>query len=369
MFDVVGNIANFLEKKYNMENLKAKKMIKFRLSDITKEFEGKDMTVLNLFNITAKLHSPAPLPYGMERVREGYFKTQLENISENLKPMESVKIEDVNYFNKPLGLLGDITINEAINNTQQGRKRQKWDVILNNFKVGINVLPLACAVIGYGLIMRTYVKHVYNKPIPQGMNLEMTNAHKLLRNQHLTVFAFLGAPLIGILLKKGVGLGLNNVFEIEILNPKNNTGQLETKTTENGIFLVFSYIIKKIPKWLKWARFALVLIIIGLLIANTLGLTVLKGFYFLYYIKNYIKIIFIVLYIFVIIFNILNIYFLSKFKNNSLKISEVLPEFIINWLKSIQIMSSSKESIKEFKNSCYLHISIYLFLIFIVIIL
>ena len=106
-----------------MENLEANKMINFRLSDITKEFEGKDMTVLDLFNITAKLHS------------EGYFKTQLENISENLKPMESVKIEDVNYFNKPLGLLGDITINEAINNTQQGRKRQKWDVILNNFKV------------------------------------------------------------------------------------------------------------------------------------------------------------------------------------------------------------------------------------------
>jgi hypothetical protein len=60
---------------------------------------------------------------------------------------------------------------------------------------------------------------------------------------------------------------------------------------------------------------------------------------------------------------------LNKAINKNLKISEVLPQFLINWLKEIETSSSTKEGIKEFKKTCYTEIWIYtvMFIIFILV--
>lgn len=63
---------------------------------------------------------------------------------------------------------------------------------------------------------------------------------------------------------------------------------------------------------------------------------------------------------FAIFYQILNLYLLHKFSTNkNYKISEVYPEFIIDWLRNIQILSSSKESIHVLKN--FLPASSYIF--------
>ncbi len=62
----------------------------------------------------------------------------------------------------------------------------------------------------------------------------------------------------------------------------------------------------------------------------------------------------------VILYYILNIFFLHKFINNNIKISSVLPNFIIIWLKELESISSNIETTQYFKNSCYIQILIYL---------
>lgn len=60
---------------------------------------------------------------------------------------------------------------------------------------------------------------------------------------------------------------------------------------------------------------------------------------------------------------------MHRFNNNNIIISDVLPNFIINWLNNIKIISSNKDSLNYFKNSCYIQILIYLVTMGIIIIL
>ena len=65
-------------------------------------------------------------------------------------------------------------------------------------------------------------------------------------------------------------------------------------------------------------------------------------------------------------YQLLNIYLLHKFSKQNVKIPKVLPEFIINWLNEFYIISSSIESIKFFKQTYYIQISLYLLIMIII---
>ena len=88
--------------------------------------------------------------------------------------------------------------------------------------------------------------------------------------------------------------------------------------------------IKKIPNWLKLI-FSLLLVII--LVLKLLGLSSLDVLNNPYYIKifSYISC------SLAIFYELLNLYLLHKFTNKNIKISEVLPEFIINWLQEFEV--------------------------------
>ena len=100
----------------------------------------------------------------------------------------------------------------------------------------------------------------------------------------------------------------------------------------------------------------------GILLLNLLGiLSVFTGVNSTYYLRLYIYTISSLS----ITFQLLNLYFLHKFSNSNgqSKISEVLPNFIIKWLKGIEIMSSTKEGIHSLKEECYIQISLYIVII------
>ena len=125
----------------------------------------------------------------------------------------------------------------------------------------------------------------------------------------------------------------------------------------SGFFMMLTNLNKKIPHWVKLFFKLLFLFIV---IVKLLGFkSIFDVFFNLYYFKMY-------GYIscsLVIIYQLLNLYFLHKFNNKSFKISDILPEFLISWLKEFEEICNSREAIKEFKNMCYIQIGIYLTII------
>lgn len=97
-------------------------------------------------------------------------------------------------------------------------------------------------------------------------------------------------------------------------------------------------------------------IFVFILLSLTLPTNILVGLFNNYYLKIYIYI----LASLFTIYQLVNLYLIYRFMNNNIKIPEVLPEFLINWLKEYEVFRSSKSGIKEYKNMCYIQISIYL---------
>ena len=120
----------------------------------------------------------------------------------------------------------------------------------------------------------------------------------------------------------------------------------------------FSNFFKKIPAWI--AKQLLISLIIFLIVLKLLGLSlptsILDVLFNIYYLKIYIYI----LTSLFTIYQLVNLYLIYKFMNNSIKIPEALPSFLINWLKEYEVFRSCKSSIKEYKNMCYTQISLYL---------
>jgi hypothetical protein len=132
--------------------------------------------------------------------------------------------------------------------------------------------------------------------------------------------------------------------------------------SSNALFLLIKNIYKKIPVRVK---LLVNLIIIFLIVLKLLGLTlptsILDVLFNIYYLKIYIYI----LTSLFTIYQLVNLYLIYKFMNNNIKIPELLPEFLINWLKEYEVFKSSKTGIKEYKNMCYTQISIYLVIVLI----
>lgn len=84
----------------------------------------------------------------------------------------------------------------------------------------------------------------------------------------------------------------------------------------------------------------------------------------------YLKFLFILSSSLVIIYQLLLLYLLHLFSRRAqyenINIPPVLPDFLINFLNAIKILSSNSESIKELKNTCYIQIYIYLVLLILI---
>lgn len=98
------------------------------------------------------------------------------------------------------------------------------------------------------------------------------------------------------------------------------------------------------------------LLFLGLLILKLLGLNIFTDVILN---KNNLIIIVYVLSIFNILFEILSLYIVYRFSTKSLKISSILPNFLINRLKEIETLSNSQTGIEELKDNSYIHICVY----------
>lgn len=171
-----------------------------------------------------------------------------------------------------------------------------------------------------------------------------------------------------------INIGIYFLLDITIVTPPLEEATVLPKEGEGGnsvnnlisnssFLLLISKLNNKIPSTFK---LAFKLIIFILLILKFLGYNILTdAINDVSFLRNFI-------YTFsslVIFYDLLNLYLLHKFATKNVKISEVLPDFIINWLKEFEVLSSTKNSIKEFKKENYINISIYIFIMIVITIL
>jgi hypothetical protein len=121
-------------------------------------------------------------------------------------------------ISRPLGSFGDITLNELITLIYN----LEWTLPTGD--IIVNPLPLLGATIGYGLVMRVYVRTIHNLPYPTAThNWQFMNEY-LFRRRQLMLFAIGGAPIAVILLRL-VTIRFRDVIRIElpIPSPEGNT--------------------------------------------------------------------------------------------------------------------------------------------------
>lgn len=181
----------------------------------------------------------------------------------------------------------------------------------------MNVYPLLIHTVSFGLLLKGYMKYVHNRPYEINIDSKTLEALKKNINRNLALFVFLGIPVILICLKHPA-IKLKNTFCLQIISPLKN----------------------KIPNWIK---LIIIFLSISIVVLKLLG----------------IKIFFYVSCFLAINYLLFNWYLLLKFTYNKIRISNVLPEFLINWLKKFELLSSNEENIKILKKICYIKIFIY----------
>ena len=307
LFEGVQLISNYLEQKYKMEpNLISEAKISELLELFNKDKDTNKVTVLDLFKHVSEIYNKDNDSFKTTIVNKIFSDSQLVDLT--------------NKQNRPLGRFGDITINDLVTKISD----YKWELILNEkTSLTVNTLPLIVNSIGYGLVLRSYYKYVYNIPYRNGLTEQERTLEDLTRNRRLGIFAIVGALLVVYFLSTSIRLKDMGSVQFPL-------GSSTENSTNNGLFLFLSSKIKKIPNWLKLI-FSLLLVII--LVLKLLGLSSLDVLNNPYYIKifSYISC------SLAIFYELLNLYLLHKFTNKNIKISEVLPEFIINWLQEFEV--------------------------------
>lgn len=334
LLDCVKYITIFLEKKYGVDS---QTISQIKLSELIKPFEkNPEMTLLELYNHVGRTYNE----------NKDLIVKEMESSVDLNKDDLILKSEVLK--DKPLGELGEVTFNQGIVYLRE----LKWESIIHNVNVGIHVVPAVVNFIGFGFVLKQYMNHVHNQPYihPVGSQLRIIEAD--LKRRRLGVFLFFGAPLILASLKLS-SVSIGDMISLDVNKNFESTRESSNLNT-SGIFLILSNLNKNIPSWLK---VFLRLIMISVLILKLLGFSIFTDIL----LNSYnLKIYSIISCSFGISYQLLSIYLIHKFSTTKVNIPEVLPEFIIKWLKSLEMLSSDKNIVKNTKNSCYIDITIYI---------
>jgi hypothetical protein len=173
--------------------------------------------------------------------------------------------------------------------------------------------------IGYGLLIKSYMKYVHNRPFDKHISSQKIEAQKLRRNKQLGLFCVLGAPLTMLILRS-TAIPIKEMFNLTI----GGGSQVENNNSNSiNSILFLSNLNKKIPSWLK---IFFKILFVTILVLKLLGFSFLSVFSINIY---YIKIAYYIIFSLIICYHLLTLYLLHKFSNKNIKILEVLPEFLI----------------------------------------
>jgi hypothetical protein len=224
-------------------------------------------------------------------------------------------------------------------------------------------------------MLKTYIRYVHNRPFEAGLSPKQLEYRRLFRNRQLALFCFLGAPATLLVLKQSA-IPMKEMFN-QILTlgggsqVENGGSQVENTNSKfipsnSTLFFILSNLNKKIPNSIK-IIFKMLILIIFLL--KLWGFSLLPLFFLNF--AYILKIVYYTVCPLIIGYHLFNLYLLHKFntKKIDLKKCEILPEFVLNWLKGIELMSSSAPGIKELKTDSYIEITIYLIILILIILI
>ena len=341
LFKGVQLISNFLEQIYEIN---PDKISDVKISEFLKIYNTNEkLTVLDLYNHVSRLY----------KNEKDFFIRKTEVLTQtDVKSDEEL----INKAFKPFGEIGEQPF--TLNGIAKKAMELDWEFVVNSAHVSVHLVPLCVNLVGYGAMLGTYIKLIHNRPIDSGLSEAQIKIQIMNKNRNLFLFAFFGAPLtLGLI--KASSSSLKDIVTIKF--PLSSELQLDNNNSisNNSLFMLISNLTKKIPNCLKlFFR----LLLLSILVIKLLGFSVIEILNSTYYIKIY-------LYVscsLVIIYQLSNLYLLHKFSKQNVQIPKVLPEFIINCLNEFNVISSSVESIKEFKKTYYKEISLYLLIIIII---
>nr|YP_003495103.1 hypothetical protein TrcifM_p12 [Trametes cingulata]ADD21057.1 hypothetical protein [Trametes cingulata] len=336
VFEAVEVISYILKKKYEVDT---DSTIKIKLDQVTKLFEESNrITVLDLYNYVSQIYKEDP----------NFYKHTADNLSNNLM------VENKQELFNPLA--GEKSLNEF----SRYILNLKWETILPMAQVTIHAVPSLLNFVSYGVMVRSYMKLIYNRPIPKGLNEKELNTLKKSKNIQLALFSLIGAPL-GLVLVKMAAPSFKDMLTFNF--SFNSQSEVENNVRNNSLFLFLGNFINKIPFWFK---VIFKIILISLLGLKLLGISIFEFYNNIYYLEIYC----LVLCILYILYECVNLYLLHIFstKKNK-KIPDVLPNFFIDWLNSFKVLSSNELLKNETKKNCYVHISLYLVIMLFIIII
>ena len=359
LFDGLKSVYKFIKIKYGVDG---NNLPQSKISDYIAPFNDNEegIRLIDLYN----------------KITAVYNKDRDKFIKDFKNELSIPKDDELSISQNISRPLGDFTFmgNELANKL----KDLKWEVIYGKAELSVNVLPLAAHTIGLGLILRSYVKYVHNRPFITKDQISLARKRNI-RNRHLFLFSVLGAPLILYILRR-TGTLAGDVFSLKFdLSKPLDKGLVEpsdvNRSNNTSLFGIFTFLgnrasghnntscLARIKKWLK-----LIFIIIFLLglIVRIYGLSSFVNFITNAY---YIKIYFIVGCMLAIIFLLFELYAVHLFVSNKLKIPELLPEFMIKFFSDMKFISSSPQLLKDFKRNTYKEVTLYLILLFIACIL
>ena len=186
-----------------------------------------------------------------------------------------------------------------------------------NTKLTVHALPSVVNVVSYGLILKTYINRVHNRPFDINFSKSELNFERISRKKQLAFFSIIGAPLVMSLIKVSA-VSFKDMFDITI-GGDSQAANNNSNTVNSIIFL--SYLNKKIPSWLK---IFFKILFVTLIVLKLFGFSIGSAFLSVLSINvYYIKVAYYTIFSLRICYNLLNLYLLHKFSNQSIKILDV----------------------------------------------
>jgi len=113
-----------------------------------------------------------------------------------------------------------MTLNEVLD------KFRSFSFPLREIELTFHTALAAAYLIGYSLLMITYMKHIYSKLMIPNLTSAMQPLHSHRRRENLYFFLIFGAPLVMNLSSRG-DLGLKDIFILKLLRPDQSFFKLE----------------------------------------------------------------------------------------------------------------------------------------------
>lgn len=302
---------------------------------------------LNVFKAISKIHNRIIDSYNQTNQMPTNLTSLIneELAKSNVNQPSSLIVQAINNWKlRPLGSFGEYTLNEITRKALD----LNVDFFFNNATITIEPVKLLPLLMTYTTIVKLHQKTYYpNSMLAQFKTSQAKNAYLLRRHNNTMFFMSVIAPLAAIVLVnqctsvfEGVTVTFNNVNVPDatrfMVDRVVNMGDDSSNTVKYFSFLS----ILQNPKLRSRIKTCLKIILPTIFIIYYFGfsniLLWMMSIDSLYY-----KIIGLILILLILFYSISSILLYILFSKNDIDIPTNLPEFLINWLTEIKLLSKS----------------------------